>query len=253
MWIESLCIALSTYSKLPMPQVRWTDRNLRCSLCFFPLVGVILGGLFYGWLALCRALPLSGVLFACGAVCLPLLVTGGIHMDGYMDTVDALSSHAARERKLEILKDPHTGAFAVMFCGAYLLAQFGLLFELFARGAAAAVCPVFVLSRALSAALAVGLKPARQDGMLRAYTKNVGTRVCIASSAVTAALALGGVFLLAGVWCGVCVLLLCLLTAGGYVRLALRGFGGVTGDTAGFFLQMCELLCLLGLLAGSFL
>lgn len=44
---------------------------------------------------------------------MPLLVTGGIHIDGFSDTMDALSSHAERQKKLEIMDDPHIGAFGV--------------------------------------------------------------------------------------------------------------------------------------------
>ena len=51
----------------------------------------------------------------------PLLITGGIHMDGFLDVTDARSSFQSRERKLEILKDPHAGAFAIAGCGVYLL------------------------------------------------------------------------------------------------------------------------------------
>ena len=46
---------------------------------------------------------------------IPLVITGGFHVDGFMDTMDALCSNQGRERKLEILKDPHTGAFACIF------------------------------------------------------------------------------------------------------------------------------------------
>ena len=75
----------------------------------------------------------SGVLFAAAAACLPLLITGGIHMDGFMDTVDALASHQSRERKLEILKDSACGAFAVLYCGVYLLLSFALYYEGYGR------------------------------------------------------------------------------------------------------------------------
>ena len=56
-------------------------------------------------------------------VLLPVLVTGGIHMDGFLDTTDALSSWQPREKKLEILKDSHAGAFAIiMGCSYFVLA-----------------------------------------------------------------------------------------------------------------------------------
>ena len=57
---------------------------------------------------------------------MPVAVTGGIHLDGYADTSDALSSYGDREKKLEILKDSHCGAFAVIRLCSYFVAYFGL-------------------------------------------------------------------------------------------------------------------------------
>ena len=54
-----------------------------------------------------------------------LLVTGGIHLDGFMDTTDARSSYGDREKKLAILKDSHVGAFAVIGCSFYLILSAG--------------------------------------------------------------------------------------------------------------------------------
>ena len=100
-----------------------------------------------------------------GAALIPLAVTGGIHMDGFMDTVDARASWQPAEKRLEILKDSHTGAFAVMACAGYLLLSAALYSEADAA-AGLRLVGVFILSRALSAwALAI-LKGARQDGML---------------------------------------------------------------------------------------
>ena len=119
---ESLLVAFSTYSALPMPQFEWNRRNMQYAICFFPMVGLVCGLVLLGWHQLCRWQQVSEIFFAAGAVILPLLLTGGIHMDGYMDTVDALSSHQPKERKLEILKDSHCGAFAILYCGIYLVA-----------------------------------------------------------------------------------------------------------------------------------
>ena len=164
MLFKSLLVALSTYSICPVPQFEWNERNMRYAICFFPAVGLFCGGALYGWYRLSAALEFSGVLFAVVAVCLPLLLTGGIHMDGFMDTADALSSHQSRERKLEILKDSHCGAFAVLYCIVYLLLSFGLFHEAYPAGAIAALCPTYVLSRALSGLCAVNLPNARGSG-----------------------------------------------------------------------------------------
>ncbi len=88
--------------------------------------GAVLGLLLLAWSALADLLTLTPQLRAAGAVLLPLAYTGGIHMDGFCDTCDALASHQDRARKLEILKDSRVGAFAVLGCVSYLLLQYAL-------------------------------------------------------------------------------------------------------------------------------
>lgn len=253
-FLESLFVALSTYSAIPVPQFEWNERNMKYSICFFPAVGVLCGLALWLWSLLCAWMELSGLLFAAVAVCIPLLISGGIHMDGYMDTIDALSSHQARERKLEIMKDPNCGAFAVIYCGIYLLLDLGLLYELYGQGAEAIslYCPVYVLSRSLSALCAVNLPNARKNGMLCAYTQNADRKKATAAMLLVAA-AVGAVLLLLSPKMGSCILLAALLALLLYRRSAMKEFGGVTGDTSGFFLQLCELFCLLGALVGAYL
>ena len=121
--IRSLCIAFSTYSRIPVPQVAWTDENRKYSMCFFPLIGAVIGLLLWGWLALCDVLGVGALLRGAVGALLPILVTGGIHMDGFMDTSDALASWQSPEKRLEILKDSHVGAFAVLGCAGYPFEQ----------------------------------------------------------------------------------------------------------------------------------
>lgn len=242
---ESLLVALSTYSAVPVPQFEWNDRNMKYAICFFPAVGILCGTALWGWYALADLLGISSFFFAAIATCLPLLITGGIHMDGYMDTVDALASHQSRERKLDILKDPNCGAFAVIYCGVYLLTYTGLVYELFAANCILVICPTFVLTRALSALCAVNMPNARKSGMLCAYTKNTGKHV--ATIALMAVLIISGTLsvMLSPIVGGITVLS-AIVSVLMYCRMVMKQFGGVTGDTSGFFLQICELACLAG-------
>jgi len=250
MLVKSFFVALATYSAIPVPQFDWTERHMKYAICFFPAVGLFCGAGLWLWYALCCRLGVSSVLFAAVAAVLPLLVTGGIHMDGFMDTVDALSSHQSRERKLEIMKDSRCGAFAALYCGAYLLLAFGFYHELYAAGAVLVLAPSYVLSRALSALCAVTMPSAREGGMLRAYTKDAAKKTAAAVSAAAAVLAGAGMAAislapaLAAMGCALVAMLV-------YRRLAMQQFGGVTGDTAGFFLQLCELSVLLGAWMGG--
>lgn len=84
---EPMWIAISTYSVLPTPRVDWNERSLRFSICFLPLVGILAGAALCCWGWLGKALALDGMLSAAVAVALPLLLTGGIHMDGFLSLI----------------------------------------------------------------------------------------------------------------------------------------------------------------------
>ena len=109
----------------------WTGRKSGCAMRF--VFSADRGGdraVEIATFALCEILG-AGVLFqTCLLTAVPLLITGGIHMDGYLDVTDARHSYGEREKKLAILKDPHTGAFAIIGLGLYLLLYAGAVSEL---------------------------------------------------------------------------------------------------------------------------
>lgn len=239
--MRSLWIAVAMYSKLPAPRVDWDERGLSWALCWFPAVGAAIGALLWLWLRLCGLLAVGPVLRGAGALLLPAAVSGGIHLDGFCDTADALGSHQSRERKLEILKDSHTGAFAIICCGLYLLVFFAAWCEAAPAGRAAlalALGPAF--SRSLSGLFAVTLPNARGTGLLATFT---GPMDAVKARGVLAAWAVltGGAMVAADVRTGLAALAGAGLACVYYVVTARRQFGGVTGDLAGFFLQLCEL------------
>ena len=125
--MKAIAIAFSTYSKIPMPHFKWDPKALQYSMCAFPLVGAVIGaGEFAIWYLFGFLLQWSEVFTAALLTIFPILITGGIHMDGFLDTVDAKSSYKSKEEKLQILKDPHTGAFAIIRGCLYFLIYFGV-------------------------------------------------------------------------------------------------------------------------------
>ena len=215
-FFESLAIGVAMYSKIPMPRVEWNEKNMKYAMCFFPLVGVVTGILE---VILGNALLVytsCGTLFFAGVMTLlPVLVNGGIHMDGFLDTMDALNSYGSREKKLEILKDSRTGAFAVIGFGLYLVASLALWSE-----AKSEMLPVigagYVMSRSLS---------------------GLSVMVCWFFAALA-------VMLMTSVQMGAAALCTALLVFWYYHHMAMKQFGGMTGDLAGYFLQLAELLIL---------
>lgn len=101
---KSIAIAFSMYSKIPMVQFEWKEEDMRYSMCFFPLVGIVIGLLSWCWWLFCQQFDIGKMCFAFVGIAIILLVTGGIHMDGYMDTMDALHSYGSREKKTGNLK-----------------------------------------------------------------------------------------------------------------------------------------------------
>ena len=102
--VKACIIALGTYSKFPVPYFEWKEEDMRYSICFFPLAGVFTGAAQWLWLWLCNKYGMGDMAKAAAVIIINILITGGIHIDGYMDTMDALHSYQPADRKLEIFR-----------------------------------------------------------------------------------------------------------------------------------------------------
>jgi len=249
--MKGLIMAFAMYTKIPMPRVDWDEKNMRYVFLFFPLVGVLLGALANGWLVLARWQEFSGLLTAAGLVLLPLLLTGGIHLDGFLDTSDALNSYADTEKKLAILKDPHVGAFGVIRCAMLLLAQFGLWAQIIDNGR---FCEIavwgFVVSRVLTGLCALSFPLAKSSGLAHMFVeienkKRIRHLLCIWVSVALMGLLHGHL------WVGIAVAALLVGLLLWFPRMVKKQFGGITGDLLGYFLQLAELAVLLAAAGGA--
>lgn len=245
-WLETIAVAFSMFSAIPMPQFEWNRRNMRYALCAFPLIGAVTGGVCWCWALLCARLSLPQLLLGAGLCLIPVLITGGIHLDGYCDTSDALASHAPPERKLEILKDSHMGAFAAIRLCCYFLLTFALWSTL-PRYAPAAILLAFCLSRSLSGLAVAAFPLAKNTGLAHTFaTAADRRRVSLLLGLLSAGLCVGlGLCGPGGMAMAAAALLVFLY----YRRMALKQFGGLSGDLAGWFLQTAELWMLIALYA----
>lgn len=242
-WLCSLNIAFSMYSRIPVPQTEWTEAAMQYALCFFPLVGAAVGAVMTAFMFAAFRLQLGTVSRSCLGTVIPLLITGGIHMDGFLDTVDARSSCQTRERKLEILKDPHTGAFAIIGGGCYLLVYLAVFSEL-ERTAFPAAAAVYVIARALSGWSVVSFPKAKKDGLASTFAVRARQRTVRAAMICWAVLAGGFLLYFGGLRTGCAMLAAAFAAVCWYHHMAMKEFGGMTGDLAGYFLQICELAML---------
>lgn len=252
---NSFKIAFSMYSKIPMPKSEWTKENMRYIMCFFPLIGVIIGGLTWLWGYFGKVLVSSHVFYAAVLVLIPVAVSGGIHLDGLLDTSDALHSYQPRERKLEILKDSHAGAFAIITAVVYFLLYLGVYSEITLKSLPV-VCIGFVLSRALGGFSIAAFPMAKNTGLAAAFSdgaqKQCVKMVCAIYGILCVVLMLAYDPLIGG-----CAVLGAALEYLYYYKMSMKEFGGITGDLAGFHMQMSELVmaffCVVGEIISRFL
>jgi adenosylcobinamide-GDP ribazoletransferase len=181
-----------------------------------------------------------------GAVCavIPAAVTGGIHLDGFCDVCDAKASCAPKEKALEIMSDPHIGAFAAISLVMYFLLEAAFFSEVNSLRTLAAACCVFVMSRAFSGLAAVTFKSAKKEGALQSFAKPAHKKATVTALVTILALCFAGMVLIypaagaAGIVGGAGAFLY-------YKSFSSKRFGGITGDLAGYFLQICELSSLI--------
>lgn len=237
--LKSLIIAFSIYSKIPVVQFEWKDKDMKYMLCFFPWIGAVIGGCVYFWNYLCG-------IFTVGAMChnligaaIPLMITGGFHVDGFMDTMDAFHSYQPSEKKLEILKDSHIGAFAVIMLALYGMIYIGAFSEIVDKRLVRIVCAGFFLARCLSGISVVSFPSAKKNGMLYFFassSQNAIVKWSLYLQSMACILFMLWQFLCAGV----IVVVTAFLTFAYYYHRTKKELGGITGDTAGYFVLICE-------------
>lgn len=248
--LKSLASAFLMYSRIPMPQVEWKEENRRYALCFFPLIGVVIGGFFLLWNYVSNLLNCGVILKGVVSVIIPIIVTGGIHLDGFCDVIDAKSSFGDREKKLSVMSDPHIGSFAAIYLAAYLLLQTAVYSEIRDIKTVVVIAFGFVLSRTLSGIGAVCFKSAKNKGTLQSFVKSAHRKITL-SALVIIAVVIAVTMAYFSLYSGLSAIVgaaVCLIF---YRFSSYKNFGGITGDTAGWFLQICELWVAVTALVGE--
>jgi adenosylcobinamide-GDP ribazoletransferase len=224
--------ALSLLTTVPTPNF-YPDKPGRAYACF-PLVGLLIGGL------------LSAVAWGAGQVVPPnvtafgvllawVLITGGLHLDGFGDACDGLFAAVPVERRLEIMKDPRAGSWAVIGLVLLLLGKWSALTSL--PVAALVVAPVVARTVAVMAAFA--LPYARSGGMGGYYRDGLGWGEVAVAVMICAVV----IVLFSSLWVAAVIGLMGAVLVAWWA--ARRLGGGLTGDVYGALIEVTELVILL--------
>jgi len=255
-----LTLALGFLTTLPVPPVAETEFATRPhllgqSFAWYPFVGALLGILLSVGAWLLRLTPLHAAVQAGLLLLAWVLLTGGLHLDGLLDACDALFAPVGWERRLEILKDVHTGAFGVIGLVLVVGLKWTLLTQALTQSGPALwaglwLAPVWgrwilvwAAQRYPYARINPGSAPATLGGVMR---QGLGNRQLLIATTCTL---LVTVVMIIMAWQIAGILLAPLVGLLGARWAARRLNGGLTGDLYGALCEVTELTALLGMLS----
>jgi adenosylcobinamide-GDP ribazoletransferase len=222
-------------------QVDCSQDSFRRSVKFFPIIGCLIGlllsGIIYG-LQLLGSGKIPSHVIACSLILIEILLTGALHCDGFMDTMDGIFSGRSRERMLEIMKDSRVGSFGVIAFCVFALMKYSFILDMDSSLLALAFLVMPIVGR-LAIVMAVTLFPyARREGLGKSFSYHADRRtlyIAGLSAGVILAL-LGRLALLSG--------LFGLIFAYIFAEYVNKRLEGLTGDIYGAVNELTELAVL---------
>ena len=237
--MRGFIIALTFLTRIPFPLPKdVSSEEFIKSYRFYPVVGLVLGVLL--WLMAKFLLPYYPPLVL-GALVLgaELMLTGGIHLDGFMDSMDGLLSARSPEKILDIMKDSRVGAHASMALVGLLLLKFTLLANLtVSKLPLLIVMPM--LARWVFQIGMIGFPYARSQGLGKGFHEATQWIPFLLSGIIVCGISF---YLLGFAGPLAFVISSLIITIVAYKISSL--LGGLTGDLYGAFIELSEVIILL--------
>ena len=233
-YLHAFVMCQSMFCAIPVPQL-WDEKAKDRMLLFLPIVGLEIGAIWAALAWLCDLLKLPVMIAALVLAVYPYIVTGYLHLDGYMDVTDAVKSWRDLERRREILKDSHVGSFAVIGVVLLIFAQFACFASVHAETDFHILIFIPSVSRCCSSLAVIGLKPISTSQ----YADQQKPKSHIVALTVMLTFFLVAGFLLCGKY-GF-ALIGCLAVYGFALLRAYKSLNGMNGDVSGYALTVGEL------------
>ena len=258
-YFKGFLMAISMFTVIPLPRYEWDDEGGKNIMKFYPAIGLIVGLIWYVVFRVLTLLGASIMVITAITLITPFILTGMLHLDGYMDVCDALLSRRDKQEKLRILKDPHTGAFSVISVVMLFVVNFSGLYTVISNSinnntinnintSAVGLILIPIISRSLMGYLLLS-KDSMKGSSLGAFFKQGTGKVdrfillaCLTISSIIA------IFIF-GIY-GVIMSLAMILVSTFLVNSAAKEFDGLSGDSAGYGLVIAETI---GVLILSFI
>jgi adenosylcobinamide-GDP ribazoletransferase len=243
---KGFIMALSMFTIIPTPYIEWDDDGAKNMMKFYPIIGGIVGVIWSVIYYLINFLRVSIVLKSTIIMMVPFIVTGMLHLDGFMDVCDAILSRRDREEKLRILKDSTIGAFAVISLLILFFLQFGSIHSIIEKNISFYMLILIpIISRSIVAYFLLS-RTTIKESTLGTYFKK-GTNIADISIMIVSLILMTIISLMLLNYYGLILVLSIILGVTWAVEKCKKEFGGISGDVAGFALVVGELIGILTL------
>lgn len=237
-YLNACVMCFSMFCAIPCPFHIWDDAARPLMTLFLPFVGLWIGGLWTGLAYLTRLLALPALVSGAVLCAYPFLVTGGMHMDGFLDVTDAVKSWRDLDERRRILKDPNVGSFAVIAGILLVTAQFALLSSAREDANLFTLTLIPAVSRSAAGLCVTVLRPLGVSEYAGTYRQGVKRSHAVWFAVLLVLEAALG-FVLLG-WYGF-VTPAVLLGYLWYLRRGFKSLDGMSGDISGYALTFGEL------------
>ena len=238
----SFLLALQFLTIIPLKIKRVDEKKIASSMIYFPLVGMLLGGLLIAlnYFSSFLSLPLISVNII--LVISLAVLTGGMHLDGLSDTIDGFASGKGREGILDVMKDPRIGAMGALGIFSILLLKLAFLHSIDMDFKAPALILMCGLSRWSLVFCSFLFPYARKDGKARIYVQGVDLKILILAALIT----LTGAMIFGRIKGIIAFLVVTDVTylAGKFIN---KKISGITGDTLGALCELNEVTVLISI------
>lgn len=247
--MSRLILATQFLTRIPLSFKEEDGLELGLSSVYFPVVGAIIGIILCGIVWILGAFECNALVISSITVVTLIIITGGIHMDGLADMVDAFYAGKNREDILRVMRDPHIGTMGVLVVVSAVMLKTALLFSISPKLLPNALVAMCVLGR-WAMVISMKMAPyARSDGKAKPFIEATGYKQVFVATVMTIACLvltwhIQGLIIMAAVAIAAITVTLC-------ARLKL---GGITGDTLGATDEICEVAALftLSIMQGGF-
>lgn len=239
--LNGVLMAFSMYTTIPIKNIKWNEKNFPYIIVGLPFVGFVVGLIWYFFAYLINITNLPVTIKSIFVCLVPIILTGVIHIDGYMDCCDAIFSRADLEKKYKILKDSHVGAFAVVGVIILSFIYYISIYEILKGGKnlySLIFIPIF--SRGVVSLFIIKIKSIFEEGFIASFKKDLTNKhYFIIFTVLCLFLILSYVFN-SFIICFFNIVFVCF-----FAIYAIANLKGISGDICGFCITISSVFSLL--------